>query len=62
MTGLDVILLPEELQRKEITNCLVVGIDVLRASSTITTVLITSSNKITSFYLPKENPSEERNL
>jgi hypothetical protein len=26
MTGLDVLLLPEELQRKEITNCLIVHI------------------------------------
>lgn len=54
MTGLDIILLPEELQRKELTNCLVVVIDVLRASSTIITALAEGASKIIPVYLPEE--------
>jgi 2-phosphosulfolactate phosphatase len=59
VTGLDVILLPEELQRKEITNCLVVVIDVLRVSSTITTALAAGASKIIPVYLPEEARQRE---
>ncbi len=54
MTGLDVVLLPEELKRKNIINCLVVVIDVLRASSTITTALAAGASRIVPIYLPEE--------
>ncbi len=54
MTGLDVILLPEELQGKELKNCLVVVIDVLRASSTIITALAEGASRIIPVYLPEE--------
>jgi 2-phosphosulfolactate phosphatase len=54
VTGLDVILLPEELKRKDIGNCLVVVIDVLRASSTITTAFAAGVSKIIPVYLPEE--------
>ncbi len=52
--GLEVILLPEELKQKDITNTLVVVIDVLRASSTITTALAEGANSITPVYSPQK--------
>ena len=54
MTGLDVVLLPEELKSKDIRNCLVVVVDVLRASSTITTAFAAGVKKIIPVYLPEE--------
>lgn len=54
MTGIDVILLPEELSEKDLRDCLIVVIDVLRASSTITTALAQGARKIIPVYLPDE--------
>ena len=54
MTGIDVLLLPEELLEKDLSNCLVVVIDVLRASSTMTTALAQGARKIIPVYLPDE--------
>jgi len=46
VTGLDVILVPEELKEKDVSEFLIVVIDVLRASSTITTALAAGANWI----------------
>ncbi len=54
MTGLDVVLLPEELKSKDISDCLVVVIDVLRASSSITTALASGASEVIPVYLPGE--------
>jgi len=54
MTGLDIVLLPEELKDKDISNCLVVVIDVLRASSTITTALYSGAERIIPVYMPEQ--------
>lgn len=53
MIGLDVVLLPEELKNKDISDCLVVVIDVLRASSTITTALNSGADRIIPVYMPE---------
>jgi 2-phosphosulfolactate phosphatase len=50
---LDIVLLPEELKNKEISDCLVVVIDVLRASSTITTALNSGADRIIPVYNPE---------
>lgn len=54
MTGLDVVLLPEELKNKDIADCLVVVIDVLRASSTITAALNSGADRIIPVYMPEQ--------
>ena len=54
MIGLDIVLLPEELKSKNILDCLVVVIDVLRASSSITTALASGASKVIPVYLPGE--------
>jgi len=54
VTGLDVVLLPEELKNKDISDCLVVVIDVLRASSTITTALNSGADRIIPVYMPEQ--------
>jgi len=54
VTGLDIVLLPEELKNKDISDCLVVVIDVLRASSTITTALHYGAEKIIPVYMPEQ--------
>lgn len=54
MTGLDVVLLPEELKEKDLSECLIVVIDVLRASSTITTALASGADRVIPVYNPKE--------
>ncbi len=46
MTEIDIVLLPDELRDRDITNSLVVVIDVLRASSTITTALAEGARRI----------------
>lgn len=54
MTGLDIILLPDELKEKDFSDCLAVVIDVLRASSTITTALASGAERIIPVYMPKQ--------
>jgi len=54
LTGLDVVLLPEELKNQDISDDLVVVIDVLRASSTITTALASGASKVIPIYSPEE--------
>jgi len=54
MAKIDVVLLPEELKKRELTNHLVVVIDVLRVSSTITTALAAGVSKIIPIRLPEE--------
>lgn len=54
MKGLDVVLLPEETQKKDLTNHLAVVIDVLRASSTITTALVEGAKLIIPVYSTEE--------
>jgi 2-phosphosulfolactate phosphatase len=46
VTEIDIVLLPDELRDRDITNSLVVVIDVLRASSTITTALAEGARRI----------------
>jgi len=62
LTGLDVVLLPEELKSKDISDCLVVVIDVLRASSTITTALASGASKVIPVYLPGEARKKSKNF
>ncbi len=50
----DIVLLPEELRKKDLTEYLVVMIDVLRASSTITTALASGASKIIPVFFPEE--------
>jgi len=54
VTGLDVILVPEELKEKDVSEFLIVVIDVLRASSTITTALAAGADRIIPVYMPKQ--------
>jgi 2-phosphosulfolactate phosphatase len=54
MTKIDVVLLPEEVKDRDISDFLVVLIDVLRASSTITTALAEGAKKIIPVFSPEE--------
>jgi len=62
LTGLDVVLLPEELKSKDISDCLVVVIDVLRASSTITTALASGASEVIPVYLPEETRKKSKKI
>lgn len=61
MKELDVILLPEELKNKDISDCLVVVIDVLRASSTIITALASGARAVIPVYQPDEARNRSKN-
>lgn len=50
MKGLEVVLLPDEIQRFNLTDKLVVVIDILRASSTIVTALSEGAKRIIPVY------------
>lgn len=52
--GIEIVLLPEEIQGKDLSDYLVVIIDVLRASSTITTALAEGAKKIIPVFAPQE--------
>ncbi len=54
MTAPDIVLLPKEIRKKDLTDYLVVMIDILRASSTITTALASGASRIIPVYLPEE--------
>ncbi len=59
---IEIVLLPEEIQGKDISNYLVVVIDVLRASSTITTALAEGAEKVIPVLLPEEARKKAGNL
>ena len=61
MNKLDVVLLPEELKNKDISDCLVVVIDVLRASSTIITALASGASAVIPVYQPDEALNRSKN-
>jgi 2-phosphosulfolactate phosphatase len=52
--GIEIVLLPEELQNRDISNSLVVIIDVLRASSTIVTALAENAVRVIPVFSPAE--------
>lgn len=52
--SVEILLIPEEIQKKDITSSLVVIIDVLRASSTITTALAEGADSVIPVYSPEE--------
>lgn len=52
--GIEIVLLLEELQKRDISNYLVVIINVLRASSTIVTALAENAVRVIPVFSPAE--------
>lgn len=60
--SVEIVLIPEEIHNKDIASYLVVIIDVLRASSTITTALAEGADRVIPVYSLKEAKKIAKNI